>query len=504
MTVGLVQVMAGLLIFCASPTAMEGWSDLNGILAVESVPPGAIVVNGEPSAIIVVRRNATEREIQAAKEIRDYVEKVSSALLPVVRNDENLSDRIIRINVRKVNEAASGEGFTISSGKDGAILVGNSPIGALYAAYEFLERVIGVRWYLPGELGEVVPKQKTIILPELNIEESPSFPMRWVGGGEWMFRNKQNRYEDGFLIYPGIYHTQQAILPHGKYFREHPEYFALINGKRSENEQCKLCTSNPDVIREVAHNMAEMLDLNLNINLISLSPTDGMLYCECSNCKAQDEPDVPRDQMMSRRMLLFYNAVAEELAKTHPKTQMLVGAYHIYTWAPRDKSIKPHPMINVVICHYENYCMAHPVAYPNCPPNARYRELIRQWQALGCKVYFYEYYWKVNWLDLPWPIVHTIRKDIPWFKTQDIQGIYTQYTVQNVWTLFPNYYIAARLLWDANADVDEILSGMYRDLFGKAAPAMTEYLSRNGRAHGNMRRALPWQGDSVRSCGLYR
>ncbi len=39
---------------------------------------------------------------------------------------------------------------------------GTSDLGTLYGVIDFLERECGIRWYLPGEIGEVVPKKATI------------------------------------------------------------------------------------------------------------------------------------------------------------------------------------------------------------------------------------------------------------------------------------------------------------------------------------------------------
>jgi len=468
-TVARMKQIAGAL---APPSA----ADLSRLVPVGKAPPRAIVVDGKPAAVIAVGDEENDRLIQAAQEIREYVAKSSGAVLPIVTGKEAARHRNILIESRTPPRGAGAEGFSIKTRGDGATITGNSPLAALYGACEFLERVVGVRWYLPGDLGEVVPKHRTITLPKLDIKQSPTFPMRWIGTGRWAVHNKQNRCEDGFLIYPSIYHTQNVWLPHAELFRDHPEYFALVKGKRSAEGQCKLCNANREGARMIASNMARALDENPAIDLLSFSPTDGMLYCECEECKALDDRgDMPRDQRMSRRMLVFYNAIAETLARTHPRARMLVGAYHVYTWPPADEKIKAHPMLNVIICHYEDYCLAHSVGDPDCPPNERYRRLIKAWQDLGCRVYFYEYYWKVNWLDLPWPIVHSIRQDMPWYKANDIQGVYTQYTTDNIWTLFPAHYAAARLLWNVNCDVDGLLDRMYRDLFGRAAPAMKKY-----------------------------
>jgi hypothetical protein len=46
-----------------------------------------------------------------------------------------------------------------------------SPLGTCHAVHTFLERALGIRWYLPTDLGEVIPAQKTIEV-KANIPES--------------------------------------------------------------------------------------------------------------------------------------------------------------------------------------------------------------------------------------------------------------------------------------------------------------------------------------------
>ena len=36
------------------------------------------------------------------------------------------------------------------------------PLGSCFAVHTFLERALGVRWYLPTELGEVIPERTTV------------------------------------------------------------------------------------------------------------------------------------------------------------------------------------------------------------------------------------------------------------------------------------------------------------------------------------------------------
>src|SRR5204863_97621 len=50
--------------------------------------------------------------------------------------------------------------------------------GSLNAVHEFL-RMQGVRWYFPGELGEIVPKKPTIELPAIDKTIRPDFVLRY-------------------------------------------------------------------------------------------------------------------------------------------------------------------------------------------------------------------------------------------------------------------------------------------------------------------------------------
>ena len=46
-------------------------------------------------------------------------------------------------------------------------------IGTSYAVSSFLEDHCGVRWYFPGDIGEVVPKQTTLTVPSMRVR-------RWI------------------------------------------------------------------------------------------------------------------------------------------------------------------------------------------------------------------------------------------------------------------------------------------------------------------------------------
>jgi hypothetical protein len=112
--------------------------------------------------------------------------------------------------------------------------------GTLNAVHEFL-RSLGVRWYAPGDLGEVMPSLKSIPLPEVNKTVKPDFGMRrftfytdHTGIGDkaiWCFRlGLNNGHKIGGITQ--ICHGAKFVLMRDEMKQAHPEMYLLTGGKR--------------------------------------------------------------------------------------------------------------------------------------------------------------------------------------------------------------------------------------------------------------------------------
>ena len=462
-------------------SVLEGIDFRSPAVELVDAGPRVLVQDGRPAATLVLPADATQPEQTAALDLQRYLHTISGARLPIARGE--MPDKGNRVLIGAVGGytypagiAAGMAGFTLRTDGRDITIRGEDDFATLYGACELLER-LGVRWFLPGRIGEVVPEMATVVVPEMDETQRPDFVMRWIGRSEWSFRNKCNgsagTLPRGFNVQPGIYHSQYRFMSTKQYFTEHPDWFALIDGESCDHADAKPCTTNPEVIRQTAANMAALLDADPTIDRVSLAYTDGSYYCQCKDCTALDEPDVPRDQSMSRRTLVFYNAVAEELLKIHPDAKILAGAYHVYNRPPVDQQLRAHPALSLVLCHYTTYCNLHPVHDPTCPLNVEYDRLLKDWQRLIPNVYFYEYYYTDGWRNFPGPLMHAIRADIPYYRKTGCRGLYTQYGL--VWNHFLNYYIAAKLLWAADADVDALLEDLYDRFFGPARKPMAAY-----------------------------
>ena len=50
--------------------------------------------------------------------------------------------------------------------------------GTFYAAMTFVEQYLGVRWLWPGDLGTVVPRRATVVVPTIDVSFTPRLQIR--------------------------------------------------------------------------------------------------------------------------------------------------------------------------------------------------------------------------------------------------------------------------------------------------------------------------------------
>lgn len=463
---------------------------------------GTLVRDGQPAGALVVPATATDHERAAAEELRAYLARISGAELPVIVEGEAVAGyaafvgRTQFARERGLIERAAelgDEGLLMVADEDGLALLGGSDLGTRYAVSAFLEEKLGVRWFNPDPLGEVVPKMATIEVGRMDEAQVPDFAMRWIGRGEWALRSRQNvalpDANQGLKIL-GSAHTFRRFLPPEERHPEHPEWYALVGGARTLFEgvhRNQLCTSNPEVIEATVAAMGAALDADPGLDIISLFPNDGGGFCECDRCRALDEATQytveennrawgslgpEKGRTLSRRMTVFYDECARRLAQTHPDAIVKTGIYAGYVLEPLDRTLTVPANCLGQMCH--SWCHNHAIADPNCAVNRDFLRAMDGWGRIYPSLCLYEYYYKVAALQLPFPIVHAMRQDIPWLRDRGLFGIYTQYG-ENWWTIGLNYYLAARLLWDADLDVDALLADYYAQMYGTAEAPMREY-----------------------------
>lgn len=174
------------------------------------------------------------------------------------------------------DETIGNDGMFVKwvSEEDRNILLMYSPsaTGILFGVYTFLHEFAGVRWFTSE--AALFPKQEKILIPK-NLEKiyRPGFPFRLITyidcqDPEWAVRNRLNinffaeEQHGGRLIDQGkMPHTFYQLVPPQIYFKDHPEYFALLPDQSNpKGPMCRqasgggawgtigqLCLTNPEV-----------------------------------------------------------------------------------------------------------------------------------------------------------------------------------------------------------------------------------------------------------------
>jgi hypothetical protein len=383
------------------------------------------------------------------------------------------------IEVEKANwRVLSADRYLVRSSGQALLLAGKSELSLFNGMEEFLKKHLGVRWFMPGEIGEVVPSSPTVKIGQIDEVGEPGFRWRWVGSGEWARRVGMNVGVEcpGEFKTKWFAHTFSWLLPPERYAAAHPEYYALIDGRRTGGSvrpnRLQLCTSNPEVVREAAANIVKTREQEPDLRMVSLDPMDSQEFCQCDRCRALDEPGAGPHNAVSRRLALFYGQVADLVRARYPDLLLKSIAYHKYAAPPVDPGVRLGDTNVIQLCHF--MCHNHALTDPACPYNVAYNQYLKGWQRICPNVAMYEYFNKVSWLELPWPVIHTIRQDIPYLKNLGLFGLATQYA-ENFGSNGLVYYIAAKLLWDPDADVDALLEDFYTRFYAEAAGPMREY-----------------------------
>lgn len=226
--------------------------------------------------------------------------------------------------------------------------------GSLNAVCGYLKS-LGVRWYLPGELGEIVPTRKSIPLPKLDETVRPDFEVRRFNvrpatvppdTAKWAMRlGLRDPY--GLMVAHGM----ASLTSRDDVYAEHPEWFALYGGVRryqpgySKNQ---LCYSNEELFQETLRFCRVMFD-HYGYDAVSVMPPDGYTaICQCQKCAGRDQLDRGSRGSLSNYVWGFVNRVAQEMGKTHPDKRIVNAAYGVYTLPPTNID-RLEPNVQVVI-----------------------------------------------------------------------------------------------------------------------------------------------------------
>lgn len=461
--------------------------------------PGAIAENRKARMSIYVRgddlANLDSSARYAAKELRYYLGRITSASFKIKDVTKANGARGFYIG------AASGldvgdlgpDGYRIVS-EGGSVRVCGGVRGVLYGVYECLEQ-LGCRFFTHN--CEKVPTIASPVFPEGEIVGRPAFEYRAHNYADVVDNprfaakcrfngmiKKPASALGGSLDYALFVHTFNHFVPAEKYGGSHPEYFALIDGKRvtTGGGRTQLCLSNPDVLGIVIEQVREELRKHPGAGILSISQNDWGGNCQCDACRKTDE----EEGSPAGTLLRFVNKVAEALEPEFPDVVFDTLAYTYSRPAPRITRNRHN--VCVRLCSIE-CCFAHPFA--TCDDATRgvrhpdgsistFISDLRDWGGICDRMYIWDYTTCFAHYPTPHPNWRVLQPNVQAFAQNNVKGVFEQACGASRGGVDFNelrLYLISKLLWDPYCDLERHRREFMEYYYGPAAPALDAYLN---------------------------
>ncbi len=467
----------------------------------------AVVVDGAAKATILCAPGERAGNLLAANELARVIAKMTGRGLDVMTEGEERYRRYdvatgeqswvagapeiahtIHVGRTQAVEAAFGEeiaaldqdGFIIRGMNGDLVLAGPQVHSTEFAVYAFLEDHCGVGWYLPGEIGEVIPRRERLVFDAIDDVQQPAFLMRRFSGThtanrrgisgrpisvEWENRNRiRGRYQ--------FHHNLYRLLDPEVYGAEHPDWFPLIDGERrppktNSSSGWQPCMTSEGAINQIIANIRAQFDADPTLNSVSIAPNDGGGYCNCPDCLALSENVGVEGEEENRSRLFwqFANRIAAEVAQTHPDRIIGTLAYS-YSKSPYEgMTVEPNIM---------PFYVSLPAVYRDPEALAERRADIEQWGRITRQMGIYEWYFGSGF-SIPEAHTDYLAAALRHAYDNGARACYSE--------VYPNWgldgwkvWVFSKLLWDPQRDTEALLDRFATGMFAEAAEPMRRYI----------------------------
>lgn len=485
-----------------------------------------LVYDGEPAATIILAEEPTRVAQLAAKELQFHVQKITGASLPIVADNVPVEGNRILVGESAATIAlglrsrdfkrqeymikflpatvvligrdkddrgsldyASGDGFPCHFDEQ----------GTLYATYDFLERFLDIRWYLPTDIGITFTERKTLVVGGEDVRRSPHMKFRHtsprpypldlagdtVEGPEparplprrdhmlWLFRNRKGgeRFPVGHAFY-GYY---------DRFLEDHPEWFA--QGFEDHPKPPQLCFTHPGLIKQVIQDARHYFDREGAGNYFRVGAMDVDVWCQCPDCQAIILEEATKGQghfsnnRVSDYFFGFVNKVAREIKKSHPDKYIASLAYWSYAFPP---SFELEPNIALEVC-LQVRCWHDPDVRKND------LAILEAWAERGNPIFLRLYYCFPafiatlgNYRTFPPFFGHEIVRQFEIFREANVRGLYIEpsylaHMHQSALLDQVEFHVTWRLADNPDLDGNALIYEFFERFYGAAAEPMRRF-----------------------------
>lgn len=485
-----------------------------------------LVADGQPCAVIVISQAAVQslptlddekanpevpadKIAWAAHDLQVYLEKMSGAEVPIVGDDQptpagttilvgrssltTAFDAEIPAGVTNLREE---EGYAILTDDTTLVLAGNDqgPYHGTEYAVSFFLYSLGVRWYLPGEFGEVIPDHSTITVAPTREISRPDFKMRnwwtyWFAKDllgietRWKIHNGMN--VEKIVSWPDDSSVRSVLPPEEE--KDNPEFAEVF----AQDAAGRPYPYMPNLSSEQSVQYAAEV-IKARFREHPDPNCDGPTTWGSTSWGIGADDGLPRDfspgteerhmnfpSMMGRfneptgmstteEWMDWVQRVAAEVYKEFPDHIITTNGYANRDTPPIGLTPDPKIWIMFAAIFSDTY---HAYDNPRSWMTLRQYSMLKDWASMYDNIYMYNYlYYNLAGCGAPpIPLARRHMHEMPMLKKLGLAGFADEgRTVAGEAGVFPTY-VRARLMWDADQDAQALMSEFFDDWYGPAA-----------------------------------
>lgn len=478
------------------------------VLVKNSLPVGKIYVSAtEEGQAPSSRKGPAKPLIQTAVDDLNYhFEKMTGTRLEVVKTDSPADIRPPAIILgtlavqcgADVKQTPGRDSIRIQT-KDGKVLVaGEKESGTVHAMYTLLGR-LGCDWVMPGGIGEVIPQTKTLVIPDLDVSEIPSFTGRnlWMRGSSKLnteqdveeyavWRRRQRMDASGESPNLGAGHVWDSLIKrHKAEFEKDPTMLALVRGPNGEmiRKGPQVETTHPRIAELFIEDIRATFEKNkwpkdMEVSF-GIGPADGGGFSrsiETASVGAGRIDPIMGEPDITDACVLLANQILERIEKEFPNVSLGYYAYSLHGEFPL--RYKPHSHLNQIFAPI-NYARSLSPLAKNSKTWPYYVSIVEKWGALakeqGNKLSYRGYNWNLAENMIPFSKLEIYGEEIPWYHSLGFMSVNIEAT--KAWAVNgPSDYLLAKLMWNCDQDWKAVLDKYCKKSFGAGAEPMKTYL----------------------------
>ena len=434
-------------------------------------------------------------ETTAIKELTEYLAKrVKGELTVGGRTDIvfHVGDTELVKSKGLVSSALPDEKWIVKSFGNQVLVNGGGTRGALYATYHFLEDCCDIHWW--SDFEEYVPEASPLVLPKLNMSGRPFFRYRNIHRGTvhdqemTAVRNRLNangahfKFSSavgGSIEYgsPGWAHTFANYITKEEFFKEHPEFFALIGGERCPGPGGQLCLSNSELPAIFADKMCEYIRKDREEAAkegkqypiyYDVSMNDVTNPCSCKDCS-----DYAKQYGYSAQLIEFLNDISRRVSPKFPDIYITTLAYY-YNESPPKNDIRAGKNILIRLCDTTSnqaLSLLH-------PENAAFQTHVREWNRHADNLLIWDYGIVYSDVSSAYPFASELYLGDAhkFYRDNNVTGIFWEHEREYWADMFEyKFFLECKLMENPDADLTKLQNIFMTRYYGAAAPLILEY-----------------------------